>query len=76
MTVVVTEAWRNSAASFSARAWVRLETRMLVAPCWMRWRAASSDMLPCSDEQDGLALQAAEDLAGEVYGHGGDGDAA
>ena len=32
--------------------------------------------LPCSDEQDGLALQAAEDLAGEVYGYGCDGDGA
>ena len=32
--------------------------------------------LPCSDEQDGLALQAAEDLAGKVDGYGGDGDGA
>ncbi len=46
ITPVVTEEFRNSAAIFSARDSVRFETRMLPAPCWMRWRAANSDILP------------------------------
>ena len=33
-------------ASCAARSGVRLATRMEVAPCWMRWRAARSDILP------------------------------
>jgi hypothetical protein len=37
---------RRASAMVWARASVRLETRSVVAPCWMRWRAARSDILP------------------------------
>ena len=61
-------------ARSAARSGVRLATRMEVAPCWMRWRAARSDILPAPTMQDGLAAQAAEDLAGEIDGDRCDGD--
>ncbi len=67
---------RKSAAIFSARASVRLETRMRGGAVLDEVAGGELGHLACADEQDGLALQAAEDLAGEVDGDGGDGDGA
>ena len=36
----------TASAMRRARSWVRLVTRMVPAPCWTRWRAASSLILP------------------------------
>ena len=76
MTSVWTAGLAKSAAIFSARDWVRLATRMEEAPCSMRWRAASSDILPAPTRRTVFPCERAEDLSGEVDGYGGDGDGA
>ena len=57
-----------------ARSWVRLVTRIAPAPCWTRWRAASSLILPAPTRKTVRPCERTEDLAGQIDGDGGDGD--
>ena len=74
MTPVVMAGVRSASAIFWARDSVRLETRSVVAPCWMRWRAARSDIFPAPTISTVLPARRAEDFAGEIDGDRGDGD--
>ena len=76
MASVWTVGLAKSAAIFSARDWVRLDDED--GGCALLDEVAGGQLghLSCADEEDGLALQGAEDLAGEVDGYGGDGDGA
>ena len=60
----------------SARDWVRLATRMRGGALLDEMAGGELGHLAGADEEDGLAFERVEDLAGEIDGDRGDGDGA